>query len=199
MHILAFDTETTGLPAKGANPPLSAQPHILQLAFTLYSPERRPLMELSTLVKLPNGVECPANVSAVHGITTEQANTLGIPLESALRLLSYAAQRADRVIAHNASFDLQWINFSCQRAEMPNVLDGKHIYCTCDAATPIVNLPPTPAMLRWGRNEPKRAKLSECFTHFFNEELVDAHDALVDTRGCARVYFHLQDMKVPYV
>ena len=28
---------------------------------------------------------------------------------------------------------------------------------------------------------------------FFGEEISGAHDALVDTRACARVYYHLLD------
>jgi hypothetical protein len=31
--------------------------------------------------------------------------------------------------------------------------------------------------------------------HFFNEELIDAHDALVDIKACRRIYFAIQSIK----
>jgi DNA polymerase-3 subunit epsilon len=64
-----------------------------------------------------------------------------------------------------------------------------------EAAAPIVNLPPTERMLAAGFNKPKAPKLEECIHHFFGETLAGAHDALVDVRACARVYFHLQTLK----
>jgi DNA polymerase-3 subunit epsilon len=43
-----------------------------------------------------------------------------------------------------------------------------------------------------GMMQPKPPKLEECIQHFFSEELPGAHDALIDARACARVYFHLK-------
>jgi DNA polymerase-3 subunit epsilon len=51
-------------------------------------------------------------------------------------------------------------------------------------------------MLAAGFTRAKQAKLSECITHFFNEDLTGAHDALVDVRACARVFFHLKNMEL---
>ncbi len=189
MHILAFDTETTGLPAK--NKGLEHQPHIMQLAFSLYDEDFRPVFELSTLVKLPEGVTPHPKALETHGITPEMCNTFGVEKKQALALLRYAVLRSDRVIAHNAEYDMALVGFDATRADVPHPVPASMILCTCDAATPIVNLPPTPAMIRAGFNKPKRASLAECWRYFFDEELSGAHDALVDTRGCARVYRHL--------
>lgn len=191
-YILAFDTETTGLPQKNA--PLEAQPHIIQLAFSLYTLEQRPVFEVSTLVALPEGVNPSPQAEAVHGISGTLSREVGVTSLQALSLLRAAANRATVVVAHNAQFDLKLLDFEAKRHNVDHPLAGIKTLCTCDAATPIVNLPPTPAMLRAGFTSPKRAKLSECWTHFFSEDLLDAHDALVDTRGCARVYFHLEQM-----
>ena len=65
-----------------------------------------------------------------------------------------------------------------------------------EAAKQIVNLPPTRKMLDWGFNGPKPPKLEECMKHFFGEEFPGAHDAMVDTRACARVYWRLQQKEV---
>ncbi|AOW48412.1 3'-5' exonuclease family protein [Acetobacter ascendens] len=66
-------------------------------------------------------------------------------------------------------------------------------FCTMDAAAPLVNLPPTARMIAAGIDKPKAPKLEECIKHFFNEELKGAHDAMVDVRACARLFFHLRD------
>jgi hypothetical protein len=50
--------------------------------------------------------------------------------------------------------------------------------------------------LRGGRNAPDEgALLAECVKHFFGEDLAGAHDALVDVRACARVFFRLRDLQ----
>jgi DNA polymerase-3 subunit epsilon len=43
-----------------------------------------------------------------------------------------------------------------------------------------------------GRKGPKSPKLSEAYRHFLGEDLIGAHDALVDVRACRRIYDHLK-------
>ena len=195
MIILAFDTETTGLPGKPSTP-LEKQPHIMQLAATLYDSERRPIQEFSTLIRIPEGIEPNPFAFNVHGITSTACNLFGLEKRTGLALLRHMAERADLCIAHNAQFDMQLLKFESLRCDTFHpILDSK-VFCTCDAATPILNLPPTAKMQAVGMTSPKKAKLEECYRTFFNEELSGAHDALVDTRGCARVFFHMLDQKM---
>lgn len=185
-----FDTETTGLPSK--SPKLEMQPHLMQLAISLYDEERRPCFELSTLVRLPKGVEPHPKAFEVHGISAEMCNDLGMPLQSALRLFQFASQRCQITVAHNIEFDTKIMQWSAERADME--LQLVNPFCTCIAATEVLQLPPTEAMLRWGHGGKfKKANLGECWKFFFDEELSGAHDALVDTRGAARVFFELED------
>lgn len=192
MNILFFDTETTGLPRK-AGSTLESQPHVVQLAASLYDDSRRPVMEISTMVQLQDGVVMPDIPFNVHGISAEMARTYGLPVKTACALLSFMAIRADRMVAHNAQYDLQLLGFMAERIGVSPPIPKALTFCTCDAATPILNLPPTEKMKAAGFLKPKRAKLEECYRHFFDEELSGAHDALVDTRGCARVYYHMLD------
>jgi DNA polymerase-3 subunit epsilon len=64
-----------------------------------------------------------------------------------------------------------------------------------EAATPVLNLPPTERMIAAGFDKPKPPKLEECIRHFFNEDLEGAHDAMADVIACRRVYFHLAALK----
>lgn len=45
--------------------------------------------------------------------------------------------------------------------------------------------------LRAGRSGNKPPKLGELYKELFDEELVGAHDALVDVRGCGRILFEI--------
>lgn len=192
--ILFYDTETSGLPNKKQLYNLDVQPHIMQLAFSLYDADRRPVLEVSTLVALPEWADCSPEALATHGITPETTRKYGMNPDAALRLLGYAANRAEVCIAHNEKFDLQLLEFAALRLSTKSPLAERRTFCTMEASTDIVRMPPTPAMIKWGHGDKfKNPKLTECWQYFFGEELSGAHDALIDTRGCARVYYHLLD------
>lgn len=191
--ILFYDTETSGLPNKRQLSNLDVQPHIMQLAFSLYDDERRPVFEVSTLVALPEWATCSPEALNTHGITPELTRKYGMNPDAALRLLGWAANRADLCVAHNEKFDLQLLEFAALRLATKSPLTDRKTFCTMEASTNILKLPPTERMLKYGMGPYKNPKLSECWSFFFGEELSGAHDALVDTRGCARVYYHLLD------
>lgn len=192
--ICFFDTETSGLPNK-KSPRLELQPHIMQLAISLYDSERRPVYEVSTLVALPEDAKCPPEALATHGITPELSRKYGVTPVQAIALLRYACMRAELVVAHNLQFDEKLVDFAVQRAGQdfsPLAIVPK--FCTLDATVNILRIPPTESMIKWGHGDKfKSPKLEEAYRFFFNEELSGAHDALVDTRACARVYYHLID------
>lgn len=75
--------------------------------------------------------------------------------------------------------------------DMIEFIEARPSFCTCAAAKPILNLPPTDRMMASGFNGPKPPKLEECIKHFFDEELSNAHDAGADAMACSRIYFHL--------
>ena len=187
--ILCFDTETTGLTNSREPPEHPSQPHLVQLAAILYDDAgERELATLALIVR-PDGWEIPAQAAAVHGITTELATAAGVPLVVALAAFNHLARAATTHVAHNAEFDMVVMGAAFHRVGRPqHPLNPR---CTKNLATPVLNLPPTDRMRAAGFIKPKPPTLAECYKFFFNEELVGAHDALVDTRGCARVYFEL--------
>lgn len=143
-------------------------------------------------------VPIPPGASAVHGITDEIADRAGVFTHTAVAMWDRLAERADMIVAHNISFDLFLMRTAWARtmAAGSRTFEKAHgtrqQFCTMRAATPIVKLPPTERMLAAGFSKPKPPKLEECIRHFFDEEMAGAHDALVDVRACARVYFHLR-------
>lgn len=192
--ILFFDTETTGFYQDRLPVDHKDQPHIVQLAAQLCSASGDPLAGFSVIID--PGVEIPERASSVHGITTEKAIQFGVNAQSALSLFVHLYQRSELIVAHNIKFDKAVLETGISRYYgKPMPLDRKPIFCTMEAAAPVVNLPPTERMLAAGFKKPKAPKLEECIKHFFGETLEGAHDAMVDVAACRRVYFHLKTME----
>lgn len=191
--IFFFDTETTGFVSKRLPFNHPDQPHLVQIAGKLTHDDGRLASQFSFIVN--PGVAIPARASAVHGITDDVAQALGIAEPTAIRLFLSMVEKADVVVAHNVSFDRDVMR--CAYARYMGAGDGPDypVYCTMTEATPVINLPPTPKMLAAGFTKPKSPNLTECIRHFFDEDLEGAHDALADVTGCMRVYFHLQSLK----
>ncbi|GAM01889.1 3'-5' exonuclease [Sphingomonas parapaucimobilis] len=191
--ILFFDTETTGFfnDRQPVNHP--SQPHIVQLAASLTDNVGEEVMSFSVIID--NGVAIPTQASEVHGITTQIADERGIEPEIAMHLFSHLYRLADRVVAHNIKFDKGVVEAEIFRRHGEVRRLAKPLFCTMEAATPIVNLPPTERMLAAGFDKPKPPKLEECIRHFFNEDLDGAHDAMVDVTACRRVFFHLETLE----
>ena len=188
MRTLVLDFETTGVPAKGCSLTDPSQPHIVQLAAVLFDADARKVSSVSLVVH--PGIEIPAGATGVHGISTEQAWTYGIPEKGAVGLLSRLTKIATHVVTHNASFDETIFEIAAARF---GIIDcGDPVWrCTMTKAAPIVNLPPTEKMRAAGFNRPKSPKLDECARFFFDEEHMGAHDALADASMCGRIYFEL--------
>ncbi len=188
---LFYDTETTGLinfKARSSDP---SQPHLVQLAALLMDDEANEIQSLSVIIK-PDGYEIPKEASDIHGITTKLALRVGIPLSVAVYPFFYMKEKANLVIGHNENFDnivMKAVHHRIENFSAPDSM--KPTFCTMRNSTKAVNLPPSKKMVAAGMNRAKPPRLSECCESFFGEKLDGAHDAMIDTRACARVYFHL--------
>jgi len=190
--IVFFDTETTGIPSYKAALNAASQPHIVQLAALAHDHDRKTVASFNFIIK-PDGWVIPEAASAIHGITQERALKYGMNIRPCLMLFSRLLESAELVVAHNVDFDVMMLKIQCARNGVP--FAPAKTFCTMKTATPIVNLPPTEKMLAAGFNKPKSPKLAECVKFFFNEELEGAHNAQADLDACARVYYHLDEMK----
>jgi len=193
---IAFDTETTGLPLFKEPSEHPDQPHIVQLAAVLFDLDnRRELASMDVIVK-PEGWTIPTEVSAIHGITQEQALDVGISEATALEMLLALWALRPR-IAHNESFDARIVRIACMR-HAPTFADawkaGK-AECTQLLSTPILKLPPTEKMKAAGFNKNKSANLGEAYEFFTGRKLENAHSAMADTRACLAVYLAIKDRK----
>jgi DNA polymerase-3 subunit epsilon len=195
--ILFYDTETTGLPDFNARSNDPKQPHLVQLAMVVCQDDGTEI-EVVCVVIRPDGWQITPEIAAIHGVTHERALADGIPEERATAMFVMYQARCALRVAHNESFDRRIMRIAMTRLNLERdfieMIEGRKSFCTCDGAKPLVNMPPTERMLAKGMTGPKPPKLAECVKHFFGEELSGAHDALIDARACARIYFHMQKM-----
>lgn len=209
---LFYDTETTGFPLWHEPSSDPRQPHLVQLAAALVDLDRASsalgapeVIQSIDLIIRPDGWDIPAEASDVHGITTEHALAVGVPEQIALTALLGLWSIGDggephRRIAHNESFDARMIRIAIKRFiddQMADTWKAANAECTMRLCTPICNLPPTPKMVKAGRNHPKSPTLSEAYQHFFGRELVGAHSALVDVKACIEIYTEIRAASLP--
>lgn len=197
-----YDTETTGLPLFSEPSEDPRQPHIVQLGASLVDLDTRVVLSSLDVIVAPNGWEIPAEVSAIHGITTELALDVGVPEHQAVDMLISMWRQAGVRIGHNEQFDARIVRIALMRhftsvdAAEPLLADewkaGK-AECTQRIATPILKLPPTEKMKRAGFLKHKSANLGEAYLYFTGEPLEGAHSAMVDVKACATVYFAARD------
>jgi DNA polymerase-3 subunit epsilon len=213
-HLLPYDTETSGLPLFDLPSDHPGQPHIVQLAALVVDPSTRAEVAVMNRIVRPDGWVIPDEVAKIHGITQERAMDEGIPeVEAVEEFLAMWKPEGEDVlerIAHNESFDARILRIAIKRYIDPRnpaltlpVSDywkqGK-AHCTARLSTPILKLPPTAKMLAARRHHHKTANLGEAFKHFMGKDLEGAHDAIVDVRACADVWFAIQalnDQPIP--
>lgn len=184
MSLIFYDTETTGLPLWREPSEHRDQPHIVQLAAILTDDDLNEISSLNVIVR-PDGWSIPEDVAKIHGITTERALRYGIPEKLALEAFMNLWAKAAKRVAHNESFDARIVRIATMRFGDEGVQqkwDGGPSFCTMKKAAPICNLPGS------GRKGPKNPSLSEAFAHLTGANLVNAHDAMADTRACLSIY-----------
>ncbi len=184
MRVLVFDTETTGIDTSTA--------HVVELAALLFDDAGIERASLDLIIK-PDGYEIPAAASAIHGISTDLAHRVGVPLAYAASAFNALCEQADRLVAHNLAYDVAIMEGLYRRLGKPHRMPvASNRYCTAMWSTPVCAIPPTECMRAAGRHEFKKPTLTEAYAFVCGKELVGAHNALVDARACGEVYFELQ-------
>ena len=187
--ILFYDTETTGLVNFKEPSEHPDQPHIVQLAAALVdSKTRKTLSSIDVIIK-PNGYEISPEMTAIHGISNELANDVGVDLKHVLPMFLTLANGKKRV-AYNQQFDARIVRIAQHKLGHMFTEDDLELWKTGDAecamrmAHKYTNLPKN-----------KLPKLQEAHHHFFGFEFEDAHSAMADVQACIAIYFVIKDLE----
>lgn len=186
MNVLVFDTETTGLPIWREPSDHPGQPYIVDIACDLWAGPGELIEQYDAIIN--PGVEIPAELAEIHGITTERAIAEGIPMADALDRFFDLVARADLIVGHNVSFDIRMARIEAARHRGEKWDNPLPTFDTMRKSTnhcQILSAKP--------RHEKdwKWPNLGEAIRHFFNEDLENAHRARPDVDATARIYFHL--------
>jgi len=195
MKVLAFDSETTGLPDFGQPSEAPQQPHMVEIAWIPYDTETKDRGPgVRHLIK-PEGWIIPPEMTAIHGISHEQAMDEGIREAEALDQFVYAVTRTDMRIAHNAAFDDRIIRIAYARyrtKDEADVYKARPSACTARLSTPLVKAPPTEKMIAAGRHHFKTANLTEALLYFTGRSHTGAHSAAADAEACLDCWIAIQ-------
>ncbi|NPA42791.1 MAG: DNA polymerase III subunit alpha [Chlorobi bacterium] len=187
MYYLIFDTETTGLPEKGVPfTEISAWPRMVQIAWQLHDDEGR-LVEHGDFLVRPEGFNIPFEAQRKHGISTELASAEGKPLEEVLDAFEQVLAKADFLVGHNLSFDIDVLSAEFIRTGRDyGPLRSKPVIDTMSEATAEF------CQLPGGKGKRfKFPRLGELYQILFNETFDHAHNATADVEATARAFFEL--------
>jgi len=177
-EFLFFDTETTGLPNWKEKSEDDCQPHIVQLAALRVDSETQEVKQTLDVIIKPDGWDVPQETIDVHGITKEYAMDVGVSEKLALEMFLAMHSTCEKRIAFNTTFDNRIIRIATKRYSDELVVnDWKAGAYECAMILS--------RKLMGG----KQPKLVDAYEHFTALELVDAHNALADTKACMDVYF----------
>lgn len=182
---LFFDTETTGLPEKGANYETDYMtfPHIVQIAWSMND-------VMKNYIILPVNYVIPEESTKVHGITTEKALEIGVPIASVLREFIFDCYCAPKIIAHNVYFDTSIIKSEILR--LGHTHFAKLAWDALDKEKRVDTMRSTMKFVdaRNERGGMKFPRLEELYFKLFNETFA-AHDAMEDVTALKRCYEEL--------
>lgn len=182
LHLF-YDFETSGLPLWGQPSEHPEQPHIVQLAALLVDLDTCRTLASVDLVVKPDGWRISEDTTAIHGITNEYAEAVGVPEEMAINALVSLWQGRPRV-AHNENFDARIARIALKRFcqdELADQWKDSVAICTGAMSREVCKLPKN-----------KMPKLTEAYMHFLGVELQCAHSAMADAYACRDIFFAMR-------
>lgn len=187
MRTLIFDTETSGLPNYREPSDHPDQPHIIEMAWTLYAADGEPLEHFDAIVNPGMPFVIHEEAGAVHNITHEMIEAEGIPAADMLKLFLAAVELADQVSAFNTTFDLRMVRITAARLTQEKWDCPIPKHCTMSGTNAYIKtLKAKPDGYKWPPT------LGQAMGIVFNEEMPEAHRARPDCDAAACLYHELQ-------
>ena len=184
---LIFDTETTGLPKRWGAPISDTDnwPRCIQIAWQLHD-EMGKLIEHQDYLVKPDGFNIPYDAEKIHGISTELADSQGIPLIEVLEKLNIALSKTQFIVGQNLGFDVNIMGCEFFRMNVASPMSSMPILDTCTEVTAsLLQLPGG----RGGKF--KLPTLTELHHYLFKKPFAEAHNATADVEATTRCFFEL--------
>jgi len=183
INYLFIDTETTGL--------LHQNPRMVQLAALLCNEDGEEMGSISMISK-PVGYTIPPFAVDIHGITTEYADRVGLPVVLILKTFRMLTLLTNYIVAHNMEFDMKILQLELSRANMEKesrAIGNMPSICTMKDRG-VIDFCKLPKKRGKGYKWPKLGELYECVT---GRDMSDAHSAHADVGAMKECFFMLKD------
>ena len=182
--VLYFDTETTGIPDRNANWESDFQdyPHIVQLSWIAADGREE------DHIIYPDGWEIPAELTEIHGISTEIAKQKGESCVGVVHLFIQDCHDAEFICGHNIHFDTSIVKANILRELGRSYYDLNEVDMALFKGKRIDTMRPA---MKWvdarrADGKLKFPRLEELYARCFPGETFNAHNAMEDTRAVAR-------------
>lgn len=184
---LIFDTETTGLPKRWDAPITDTDnwPRAVQIAWQLHD-RMGNLVEHQDFLIAPDDFNIPYDAEKVHGISTELAESEGVPIQKVFEKFNEALKKAQYVVGQNIGFDINIMGSEFYRYGVESPLTQMPVLDTCTEIT--ADLCKIPGG-RGGRF--KLPTLTELHEFLFGVPFAEAHNATADVEATTRCFFEL--------
>ena len=185
-HVMVFDLETTGLPKKWNVHPFQTANYdtcrVINIGYVLLDKHNTILKKVDHLIKHEKRVD--VTNSEIHGITNQEIEESGIPLNTALKEFMGDIYTCKKLVAHNIDFDFNVLLSelyrkyeSCRR--IIGQMYTKELVCTMKIGKRFMKVTKFP-------------KLVELYKHIHDIYWEQTHRALDDAVVCAACYVHMQ-------
>ena len=164
------------------------QGRVCQIAMILSDSKGNTLGEIASLVK-PHDWQIQSGAQKVHGHTDKKCEDFGLIQAGMVSAFIHFINMATIVVAHNEEFDREMMNVELAYSDVVGKGDAvKRLQspwiCTMKKNKHIANG-------RW-------PKLDATLKHYCNREIMNAHDAMADTRACRDIFFAMHGIQIKY-
>lgn len=187
---LFFDTETNGKAKNFNAPPTDTDnwPRITQFAWQLYDSNQQLVNERMSLIK-PDGWTIPKEKFFIdNNMSTERCEQYGVPLKGILEEFILDFAKAEYMVAHNISFDVNVVAAEFIRL---GLRPKGNVIKVCTMKESVGH-----CKIKQARGGYKWPTLTELHTNLFGKPFEGAHDALDDVKACANSFFKLKQLGV---
>ncbi len=194
IKYVVFDFETSDIYNYKLPPDHKDQAWPVQLGILYLDKELNILLEKEDFIAPPSKDSVISEgAQQVHGISIETCFEKGIDEEQLRELFKPILSESVISIGHNVKFDFMFLGrYIKTLLESSDLAKAKErSICTMQASTYYCKLPPTDKMKKYKGLHYKNPKLEELYKILFNEELVEAHDALTDVKATHRCFKEL--------
>jgi len=189
MAELFFDVETTGLPARNANPKVLedySKCRLVSIAWVLRDVKNVYSQRYSVVETGEHGEKIGADF--IHGITRPVVDKYAVNVKDVLINFIQDCKRADLLVAHNMDFDKNVVCSELFRLGMEEYLNefmNIPKLCTMKTTTDLCRIPN-----KWGSY--KWPKLEELHVKLFDVSFENAHHAQCDVDALVLCYYELK-------